>query len=56
MLCATCFVRHVGLRQQVALADQQIMSVTSQNIALGSQSTVLMMCSRWMVNYVTGER
>lgn len=49
-------LRHVGLRQQEALADQRTMSVTSQNTAQGSQNTVLMMCSRWMVNHVTGER
>jgi hypothetical protein len=56
MLSATCFVSHVGLRQREALVDQQTMSVTFQNTAQGSQNTVLMMCSRWMVNHVTEER
>jgi hypothetical protein len=56
MLSATSFVRPVGLRRQATLADQRTMSVTSQNTAQDSQSTALMMCSRWMVNHVTGAR
>jgi hypothetical protein len=56
MLFVISFARLVGLRQQVALAGQQTMSVTSQNIAQDSQSTVLMMYSRWMVNHVIGAR